>query len=361
MKFVFVVQGEGRGHMTQALALQDMLVKNGHEVVKTFIGKSPFRKIPPYFFEQSVSVVQPFSSPNFKYKKNKAINLPYTFIYNLLHAPKYIQAIRFLNREIKNLKPDVVINFYDLLCGLYYGIYNPYPKLICIGHQYFLQHPAFRFPEKHIIDRFLLNVNTQITALRAVKKLALSFYNQEDIPAGKIKVVPPLLRQEVLTLIPYEGDYMLVYMLNHGYAEELTQWHDKHPETILHVFWDKKDAPETCMLKDNLVFHRINDQKFLAYMRGARAYVSTAGFESVCEAMYLNKPVMLIPTAGHFEQKCNALDAVYAGAGIQAGCFDLSPLEAYIKKHGNINNQAFRNWVNQAEKYFIAVLEDRSI
>ena len=34
MKVIFVVQGEGRGHLTQALALKQQLLREGHEVVK---------------------------------------------------------------------------------------------------------------------------------------------------------------------------------------------------------------------------------------------------------------------------------------------------------------------------------------
>ena len=33
MKFLFIVQGEGRGHLTQAITLEEMLLRNGHEVV----------------------------------------------------------------------------------------------------------------------------------------------------------------------------------------------------------------------------------------------------------------------------------------------------------------------------------------
>ena len=63
-----------------------------------------------------------------------------------------------------------------------------------------------------------------------------------------------------------------------------------------------------------LSFHQLNDTLFVRYMAGARAYATTAGFESVCEAMYLGKPVLMVPT--HIEQACNAFDAVHAGAGV---------------------------------------------
>lgn len=39
MKFLFIVQGEGRGHLTQALTLEDMLLRNGHETGGDFSRK----------------------------------------------------------------------------------------------------------------------------------------------------------------------------------------------------------------------------------------------------------------------------------------------------------------------------------
>ena len=40
MKFLFIVQGEGRGHFTQAITLEEMLLRNGHEVVEVLVGKA---------------------------------------------------------------------------------------------------------------------------------------------------------------------------------------------------------------------------------------------------------------------------------------------------------------------------------
>ena len=33
MKFLFIVQGEGRGHLTQAITLEEILRRNGHEEI----------------------------------------------------------------------------------------------------------------------------------------------------------------------------------------------------------------------------------------------------------------------------------------------------------------------------------------
>ena len=41
MKILFIIQGEGRGHLTQALSLRQMLQTEGHEVVGAMVGKNP--------------------------------------------------------------------------------------------------------------------------------------------------------------------------------------------------------------------------------------------------------------------------------------------------------------------------------
>lgn len=59
----FVVQGEGRGHMTQALALARFLGDAGHEVSRVLVGVSPFRTVPEYFAAEIGAPVETFDAP----------------------------------------------------------------------------------------------------------------------------------------------------------------------------------------------------------------------------------------------------------------------------------------------------------
>lgn len=65
MKFLFIVQGEGRGHFTQAITLEDMLLRNGHQVVEVLVGKSSSRTLPGFFNRSIQAPVKRFTSPNF--------------------------------------------------------------------------------------------------------------------------------------------------------------------------------------------------------------------------------------------------------------------------------------------------------
>ena len=49
MKYLFIVQGEGRGHLTQAMTMEKMLSAHGHEVVGMLVGKSKTRMLPEFF------------------------------------------------------------------------------------------------------------------------------------------------------------------------------------------------------------------------------------------------------------------------------------------------------------------------
>ena len=63
MKYMFVVQGEGRGHLTQALSLKTLLEKNGHEVVSVMVGCSAKRSIPDFFSKKKWLWIVALSQP----------------------------------------------------------------------------------------------------------------------------------------------------------------------------------------------------------------------------------------------------------------------------------------------------------
>jgi uncharacterized protein (TIGR00661 family) len=177
----------------------------------------------------------------------------------------------------------------------------------------------------------------------------------------KLQVCPPLLRTELFGLRPKEDDFVLVYLLNSGYIPEIVSYHKKDPSMKLVCFTDSKEVKEhykgKLVVDENLTFYSLNDVRFLDLMSRCKALVCTAGFESVCEAMYLDKPVMMVPVSGHYEQYCNARDASKIGAGIYAESFDLSKLKDCIEIYDRQKNTGYRNWVNCFEATILDTIE----
>lgn len=355
MKVLFIVQGEGRGHLTQAITLEEALRREGHEVVEVMVGKSSNRQLPMFFRRAMRAPITQFESPNFlPTPQNKRNNIPRSVIYNTTRLHHYAASIRLLKRRITEGDVDVVVNFYELLTGLTYLIYNISVPQVSIGHQYMFLRDDFRFPDVNRVELASLRLFTYLTSIGSRQRLALSFREAADDASHRVRVVPPLLRRAVMEVKEHEDSgYVLGYMVNAGFGESIMEWHKAHPDVPLTVFWDKKGASETHHVDSTLSFHQLDDRKFIEAMAHCRAYATTAGFESVCESMYLGKPIMMVPA--HVEQDCNAYDAALCGAGIIAHDFDISALLTFAATYEP--NEAFRQWVECAHSRITASIE----
>jgi uncharacterized protein (TIGR00661 family) len=357
MRFLFVVQGEGRGHMTQALSLKQILASHGHELCAVCVGKSQSRVIPRFFVDRIGAPVLSFESPNFKTDPDRrAISIVGTALENIKRMPLFALSVRKLHRAIRFYRPDVIINFFEPLTAIYVALCPSKPRMVCIGHQYLMLHPRFVFPELNAVAKWAMLLFVRLCGLGAELRLALSFRKLPDVKGHKLAVVPPLLRSELKGLNPVTEDFLLVYVLNDGYANDLAAIQCGCPEVKICCFWDRKGAQEVTQVQENLVFHQLNDVAFLEAMSRCRGLMCTAGFESVCEAMYLGKPVYMMPAGRQIEQHCNALDASLSGAGIWGWDFDLERFLAYLPCHGR-NSAEFRDWVDSAESLYPALFQ----
>lgn len=325
MRVLFVVQGEGRGHLTQAITLERALRKDGHQVVEVLVGKSKQRKLPDFFKRRMPMPIHQFESPNFlPSASNKRNKVARSVAYNMTRMHHYARSIRFIHKRIRKSRCDVVVNFYELLVGLTYLVYSPDVPQVSIGHQYMFLHSDFKFPEMSRADRLSLRLFTLVTSLGADERLALSFREMGDDAEHKVRVVPPLLRSDIKECRSTAGDYLHGYMVNAGFGESVMRWHNEHRDIPLNFFWDKRDVGDIYRVDDTLTFNYLDDNKFIESMAHCKAYATTAGFESVCEAMYLGKPIMMVPA--HIEQDCNAYEAGLCGAGIISRDFDIDRL-----------------------------------
>lgn len=349
MKYLFIVQGEGRGHLTQAISLSSILRRNGHQVVGCLVGKSKNRVIPKFFFDKINTETITYESPNFVWNKEGTdVNLFQTIIYNTTFNKliDYHTSMSLIHNEIKSREPDVVINFYELLSGLTNFIYKETVPFISIAHQYLIMHSEYKHKKIAQRSRLFLILNAFLSSYGSSKRLGLSFYKMEDDKNNNIYSIPPILRNEVLNIKPKKENYILAYIVSKGFAEEIMKWHYENIEQKIHVFWDNDDLK----IDNTLMFHKISDTKFLKYLANCKVYVSTAGFESICEAMYLGKSIMMIPT--HAEQRINAQDAQTAGIGIESNDFNISKI---LNQSSNRNNKTenFKKWVDSAETNLI--------
>jgi uncharacterized protein (TIGR00661 family) len=356
--FVFAVQGEGRGHLTQAIATYELLTSKGHTVKAVLIGSSSRREIPMFVRERIKAPLITYKSPNFSTdKNNKSIRIGKTIWHNLLKWKSYRQSIRSIKNVLAEHQPDVLLNFYEPLIGLGSFFKPIHPNIVSVAHQFIYLHPQFQFPEGGSkSDAMAIKQYTRLTAKGSAKLIALSFYPLQQQIYKNIIISPPLLRKEVFEQELFEGNHILVYLLNSGYMQDIIEWNKKNPGVELHCFTDSATVKGKWQYNETLCFHSLDDKKFLRYMANSKALVTTAGFESVCEAMFLGKPVLMVPVKGHFEQWCNSRDGAKAGAGTFADEFNLDVLLSYLPEH--TANKEFETWVRNSGKILMQTLSE---
>ncbi len=289
----------------------------------------------------------------FKYRNSKSVSNTATLLGVFGSLPKYRRIVRQLDDIVREVQPDVILNFFEPMAAFYALTRRQRPPVVALGHQFMFQHPGYvKTPElwKQLLS---MKLYTKLLGARATK-LALSLYAAPDLPAKRIFVGPPILRKQLFSLQPNpDGQFTLVYLLNHGYAEQISKWSEAHPRTKLHCFYDKPDAPAEFQASPSLTFHRLDGEKFLQMMAECRHVVCTAGFESVSEAAWLGKPVFLVPVENHVEQQVNALDAQQFGLGIAETSFKLDRL---AELPDSLPTAEFRAWLDCApQKLFQAI------
>jgi uncharacterized protein (TIGR00661 family) len=333
-----------------------MLLKAGHKISCVIIGINPHREIPDFVRQQINAEIIPVECPGFVMdSKIKSVKLIPSVIKNILKLRVFKNSLNIIHAKIKEHQPNVIINFYNPLGGIYNLLYGSTVPMVCVAHQYIYLHPDYEFPEGKKMDRSAIKFYTRLTSFKANKKLALSFYPIKDYKKKSIIGFPPLLRNEVFEQSIKQKEYLLVYLVNSGYSEDIIRWHKKNPDVELHCFTDKKELEGK--YDEKLYFHKLDAQKFLLMMAECKGLVSTAGFESVCEAKYMGKPVFMVPVEGNYEQYCNAHDACKTGTGMRAHSFNINQFLDYLPSH-NPNQNEFRQWVNSAEEKLLEQLSN---
>src|SRR5690606_25389751 len=141
--------------------------------------------------------------------------------------------------------------------------------------------------------------------------LLTSFYFPEVKDPHNTTLVKPIIRPAVTRLTPRDEGHILVYFNQTSGSEfVLDALHDIDAQFVVYNFVQ----PENKEYR-NIQFKDTSVDEFLNDLAGCSAVLSTAGFTLTSEALYLGKPIMVVPNNGIFEQTLNALFLEKDGLG----------------------------------------------
>ena len=112
----------------------------------------------------------------------------------------------------------------------------------------------------------------------------------------------PIIRSDIRNLSPYQGNHMTVYLPAFD-SELLTSMFSGFTQVRWEVFSPDCDSEQTT---NNVTVRPVGNQPFLEILESSIGVITSAGFETSAEAIFLGKKLMVVPIKNQYEQLCNA-------------------------------------------------------
>ena len=318
MKILFGVQTEGNGHITQCIATKQYLQSQGIEVTTAFAAKKK-RGLPKYFTDE-FNVID-YNGFDFVFDNVGRVVIWKTILNNTFELPRLIVSFIKICTIIQKEKPDVIFNYYEPLVGLT-ALFFRNIKYVSFGHQYAMDSVIYPRINGYIVQKLFLSIINKITSIRA-KIVALSYYEFNDTT---MIVSPPILRAESYSISDKKEDFVLVYLMNEDMLPQLISQAKKYPDINIQCFTKLTKQYDEL---PNLKLFNLDGKLFQEKMKVCKSVVCSGGFETSAEAIYQNKPLLMIPMPNHYEQHANCNDAYLNSYAIYSESIDLSKIPKY--------------------------------
>jgi uncharacterized protein (TIGR00661 family) len=130
----------------------------------------------------------------------------------------------------------------------------------------------------------------------------------------RTSVVPPLLRARVLAARATRGDHVVVYRSTPG-DDGLSEILWRLPQTEFRVYGVQPDL-RADHRDENILYRPYDEATFVQDLASCRAVIAGGGFTLMTEALFLGKPMLVVPLEGHVEQTLNARWLDDSGLGL---------------------------------------------
>jgi len=303
-QIVYALSGQGRGHTSRAMAITAALREHGHAV--TFCGGGMAQRI----LEEEDETVIPVPALRQVMESNR-IQYGKTICCNgkiLLQMPAVLDR---LTDTFEALQPDLLITDFEAFSAR--AAERMGLPVLSFNHQQVVTEMEYDLPMNYWPAAKLTAAAIRWIAPRRPEHVLLtSFFFAPLKRPERTTLVPPIIRPAVQNRTSSDGEHVLVYY--------------NHPDGVDHVIEALRPVGAPFIIYCNDPARAVCDDEhitvkapclngFLDDLASACGVVCTAGFTLISEALYLGKPLLVVPNQGIFEQTINALFLQRQGLG----------------------------------------------
>ena len=274
MKILYGINGTGIGHISKSNTIINELLKLGIEVDILLSGNN-------YNIDLPFVVKYRFKGISFIYTKDGSIDYIKSF-----KKSYFINTIKSFNLNLSEY--DLIISDFEPITAWASKLQKR--KCIGIGHQYsFLSNkiPRNRY---NFINEFILKWFAPVKDY-----IGLHFEKYDN------KILHPVIRTDIINSKSINMGYYLVYLPSYSLDYLISLLSNRKQKFEIY----SKEVNEITILK-NIILKPSDIKLFSESLTKCKGVITSAGFETPSEALYLNKELMCVPIRGQYEQLCNS-------------------------------------------------------
>ena len=312
MRIAWGVMGYGRGHAMRTLSVLPEMMKE-HEIT-VFTAGDAHDVLAPHFPTVKIPMI------GYRYNDRGSHSVPRTIGGNVSVVSDLMlggAGMASIKKEFTERGIQLVIS--DSEAYTHRVAQRMRIPRISFDHVGILAYCKPHFPS----DLWLAGMRDAVgyrTLMGIPERILISSFYQATPAYPGVRIVGPMLREAVLKARPVSGDYLMCYF-NKG--EHQYQPHIDRALRLLDIPVVVYGTPYVGR-SDNLDFRPPSNDQFVKDMAGCRAILSTAGNQTIGEAVHLGKPILALPENA-FEQRLNAHIIETMGVGCQADLGSLTP------------------------------------
>lgn len=304
-RIIYALSGQGRGHASRVLAVSEALRERGHELL--FCCGGTARDV----FDSLGEPVVPVPALRQVMEGNR-VQVLRTLHCNRRHVLHRDDIASDLADAFRDFGADLLVNDFEAFSHRAAARLNL--PVVSLNHQQVVTETDYSLPLRYALHALLAKAAINLIAPPEPELTLLTsfFFPPLRHPGAQTALIPPIIRRDVQALTPTTGDRVLVYFNQPDGARSVLDVLRKVDASFVVYNFDPPADPADY---PNLTFKEPSITGFLDDLATCRAVVCTAGFTLISEALFLGKPLLVVPNRGIFEQTLNALFLQRDGLG----------------------------------------------
>ena len=276
MKILYGVQGTGHGHISRARVVLPKL----REIAEVDVLISGYN----FHLDLDGDIAYKARGISLTYDRKGSVDFLETAL--KLQPVKFIQDVQ--NAPVQEY--DFVVNDFEPVTA--WAAQAAGVPVVAISHQ-----ASFASPNAPRPERRSLMAEGVFKHFAPFSEAVGCHYKRYDS-----FIEPPIVRKQIKKLNPTQGDHITVYLPAYDH-QTLASVFNQSKQIEWHVF-----APgcEKEYRRGNVWVRPVGKEIFLESFESCTGIVSSTGFETTSESMFLGKRLLTIPIKNQYEQLCNA-------------------------------------------------------